>query len=134
MSLTDARRMYVLLRDAGRQGVHSHDLRRMGVSGNPSQRAKDIASKGVALATKRESRNGRPGARYWLAELAPSDAERVRPNRDAEADVEPTSAMSPPRAVAGVSSSPATEISWVRDYRSPEGFAKGWQRLERRAT
>lgn len=80
MSLTDARKMWTLLRDAGETGCHSHDLRRQGITGNPSQRAKDIASKGVAIWTAREPRNGRPGSRWWLAEHAPDWAVPVRPN------------------------------------------------------
>ena len=80
MSLTDARRFYVLMRDAGATGVHSHDIRRLGCSGNPSQRAKDIVDHGVDVSTRREAVGRRPGSRYWLAEHAPDDAVAVRPN------------------------------------------------------
>lgn len=132
MSLTDARRMWVLLRDAGRQGVHSHDLRRMGVSGNPSQRAKDIASHGVELAVRRENVGRRPGARYWLAEFAPSDAERVRPNRDADSDELNTHGHGDTRpAPAAAPSSPAAgaRVCIFRDYSSERGYRMGWQRV-----
>jgi hypothetical protein len=78
--LTDARRFYVLIRDAGAAGFHSHDARRQGVSGNPSQRAKDIVSKGVPLWTARKARNGRPGSLYWLDGAQPEHATPVRPN------------------------------------------------------
>ncbi len=83
MSLTDARQMYVMLRDSGPDGMHSHELRRRGVSGNPSQRAKDIVSRGVAVWTARENVGKRPGSRYWLAEHAPDWAVPVRPNHAA---------------------------------------------------
>lgn len=89
MSLTDSRKMYVLLRDSGIKGMHSHELRRAGITGNPSQRAKDIASKGVELWTCREAKNGRPGSRYWLAEHAPEWAVPVKPNRASDVSVEP---------------------------------------------
>ena len=49
-------------------GVHTHDLRRMGISGNPSQRATDAEEKyGIKIDRVRESRNGRPGSRFTLA-------------------------------------------------------------------
>lgn len=79
--LTDARRFYVLIRDSEAAGFHSHDARSRGITGNPSQRAKDIVSTGqVVLWTARESRNGRPGSRWWLDGWQPDHATRVRPN------------------------------------------------------
>ena len=102
--LTDSRRFYVLMRDAGSIGVHSHDARRLGVSGNPSQRAKDIVSKGVAISTAREARNGRPGSRFWLADHAPTFAHPVRPNGSRPAAGEAT-----PRASSG-------SRAWVRNF------------------
>lgn len=132
MSLTDARRMYVLLRDAGAEGVHSHDLRRQGVSGNPSQRAKDIVSKGVAVSVRRENVGRRPGARYWLAEHAPQDANAVLPNR-AAAPAEPAARGrgEAPHAPAAVSLSPAAgaKTCIFRDYSSEHGYRMGWQRV-----
>jgi hypothetical protein len=80
VSLTDARRMWKLMNDAGVTGMHSHDLRVQGISGNPSQRAKDIVSKGQPVFTAREARNGRPGSRYWLQPYAPDFAVPVAPN------------------------------------------------------
>lgn len=48
-------------------GVHTHDLRRRGISGNPSQRATDAEEKyGIKIERTRESRNGRPGSRFTL--------------------------------------------------------------------
>lgn len=83
MSLSDSRRMWKLLNAAGADGMHSHELRRQGITGNPSQRAKDIVSRGVAVWTARENVGKRPGSRYWLAEHAPDWAVPVRPNHAA---------------------------------------------------
>lgn len=79
-ALNDTRRFYALVRDSGTDGFHSHDARRQGVSGNPSQRAKDIVTKGFAMWTARDSRNGRPGSLYWLDGNQPDHAVPVRPN------------------------------------------------------
>jgi hypothetical protein len=122
--------MWVLLRDAGESGCHSHDLRAQGISGNPSQRAKDIVSYGQAVWTAREARNGRPGSRYWLAAHAPDWAVPVRPN-------EPSSHSSPSdsNAAASATSSPEASpvgvipveepllepLALVRDYTDPKG-------------
>ncbi len=120
--LTDARRMWVMLRDAGAAGVHSHELRRAGISGNPSQRAKDIADHGVAVATRRENVGRRPGARYWLGEHAPSDAHPVRPNRDADVGGESDPVHPPGTPLAADVSA---RWGWVRDYTDPDGC---WRR------
>lgn len=101
MTLTDAQRFYVMLRDAGPSGVHSHRVRHMGLSGNPSQRAKDIASHGVEVWTARENRGKRPGSRYWLGGSHPDWAVLVKPNR-----VEP--------------------LAYFRDYTDPKGT---WKRI-----
>ena len=118
MSLTDARRMWKLAARPG--GVHSHDARRLGITGNPSQRAKDIADH-VALCTTRESRNGRPGSRYFADSFQPDDAVAVRPNGvevggdgpvlPAEADVATERAQ--PRSASASDLSAA--YSWVWD-------------------
>lgn len=89
MSLTDAQRLWVWLRDAGSEGVHSHEIRKAGYSGNPSSRMKDIVSKGQSVFTVRESRNGRPGARYWLQEHAPDCSVAVLPNHASESAAAP---------------------------------------------
>lgn len=64
--MTDCDRMLDELAKAGPAGVHSHDLRRMGISGNPSQRAADLEAKGHKLRRVRENRGKRPGVRYFL--------------------------------------------------------------------
>lgn len=65
--MSDTDRMYRLLRERGARGVHTHELRTMGYSGNPSQRAADIEAKyGVTVERERERRNDRNGSRYRL--------------------------------------------------------------------
>jgi hypothetical protein len=64
--VTDAQRMLVLLRRAGSLGLHTHDLRAAGVSGNPSQRAADLEAKGHRIRRVRENRGKRPGSRFFL--------------------------------------------------------------------
>lgn len=65
--MSDTDRMYRLLCERP-NGVHTHDLRKMGYSGNPSQRATDIERKyGVPVQRERERRNGRNGSRFKLA-------------------------------------------------------------------
>lgn len=128
MSLTDARKMYVLLREAGPTGVHSHDLRSSGTTGQPSQRAKDIASNGVPLATKREARGKRPGSRYWLAHFAPPDATPVQPNGGAErgggSENSPETGSASPAVALSIEPAPADTLEPVaifRDFTDPEG-------------
>lgn len=81
--LNDTRLFYALIRESGHAGFHSHEARRRGVTGNPSQRAKDIVSKGFPLWTARDSRGGRPGSLYWLDGNQPEHAIPVRPNHAA---------------------------------------------------
>jgi hypothetical protein len=109
VSLTDARRMWKLMNDAGVTGMHSHDLRVQGISGNPSQRAKDIVSKGQPVFTAREARNGRPGSRYWLQPYAPDWSVAVKGNHGVESgsgDSSPAPALS---AVQPLGSAAASE-------------------------
>jgi hypothetical protein len=85
--LNDTRLMWKLMNEAGTAGKHSHDLRREGVTGNPSQRAKDITSKGFPVYTVAERRGRRPGSRYWLEEYAPDHAHPVLPNGGSGAEL-----------------------------------------------
>jgi hypothetical protein len=78
--MTDAQKLWCLMHDAQAAGVHSLDVRRQGVSGNPSARAKDIVSKGHAVWKAPERRGKRPGIRLWLDGWQPDYAEPVLPN------------------------------------------------------
>lgn len=64
--MTDRIRLLQALRDAGSTGVHSHDLRRAGISGNPSQRIRELRLEGHVIEGEPERRNGRPGKRWTL--------------------------------------------------------------------
>ena len=78
MSLTDAQRFWLELKNAGAAGLHSWDC--YGWTRNASQRAKDCVTKGQQVYVRTERRNGRPGARYFLEGFQPSDALPVAPN------------------------------------------------------
>jgi hypothetical protein len=82
--MSDTDRLRILLGAAGTLGVHSHEIRREGISGNPSQRAKDLVTRGIEVSKRRENVGRRQGIRYWLAEHAPPDAQDVRPNNKHE--------------------------------------------------
>ena len=69
--ITDKEKLLALLRNRGAAGVHTSELRRMGVSGNPSQRRLDLLADGYEIRSERESYRGadgktRPGARFTL--------------------------------------------------------------------
>lgn len=69
--MTDTDRMIALLRERGARGAHTSELRRLGISGNPSQRRKDAIAQGYEISSERESFIGaggkrRPGARFVL--------------------------------------------------------------------
>lgn len=77
--MTDKLRMLALLRERGDNGVHTSELRRLGYSGNPSQRRIELLDEGYDIASIRESYIGadgksRPGARFIL------NAEPERPS------------------------------------------------------
>lgn len=68
--MTDTDRMYEELVEAGPRGVHTLDLRRKGISGNPSQRATDIEAKyGVRIHRETERQGDRNGSRYTLTSV-----------------------------------------------------------------
>lgn len=64
--LTDRDRVLAALRAAGPQGLHSHDVRRRGLSGHPSERAKELEERGYTIRREREYRDGRNGTRFYL--------------------------------------------------------------------
>lgn len=109
MSISDSQRLLRMLTEAREEGVHSHTIRRSGISGNPSQRAKDLVTQGVHVFTARENRGRRPGSRYWTEPFAPDFAVAVKGNR-AESS-EPTSTRGTDSTEAGLSSDAASEAA-----------------------
>lgn len=83
--MSDTDRFVSLLAEFGRVGLHSHETRRRGISGNPSQRAKDAVSAGTPIRKRRENVGRRPGCRFWLEEFAPVESDRVVPNKSSDA-------------------------------------------------
>ena len=97
--ITDKDKLLALLRNRGAEGVHTAELRRMGVSGNPSQRRLDLLADGYEIASERESYRGadgktRPGARFTLT-ASPDPALASAPSETA------TSAPDSLRGVSG---------------------------------
>jgi len=68
--VSDRDRILAALRNAGTQGMHSHDLRKLGYSGNPSQRVAELRDDGHRITGELERRNKRHGIRWWLIEEA----------------------------------------------------------------
>jgi hypothetical protein len=101
--MSDTDRLYRLLKREGSRGVHTLDLRREQISGNPSQRATDIEKKyGVQIERERERRGDRNGSRYKLIGLgagtsqgAPSSAQSGQSSRpSSESEPQPGSSGS----------------------------------------
>jgi hypothetical protein len=63
---TDCQRLLIALRARGPAGLHTHEIRKLGISGNPSQRAADLEERGYELRRKREHKGRRPGVRLFL--------------------------------------------------------------------
>lgn len=62
------------LDEAGAEGVHTHDMHRAFIA-NAGQRKPEVEKNtGRTVISVRESRNGKPGARYFWAEFAPPDS------------------------------------------------------------
>ena len=72
---TDTARLLTALRARGPVGIHSHEIRRLGISGNPSQRVKELEEDGHQIEHRREHKGRRPGVRYRL--LADAGAEPI---------------------------------------------------------
>lgn len=64
--MSDRLRLLHALRDAGSTGLHSHDIRRAGLSGNPAQRIIELREEGHVIEGETEWRNGRNGKRWIL--------------------------------------------------------------------
>lgn len=67
--MSDRLRVLDALREAEDGGVHSHDIRVRGLSGNPSQRIAELEAEGHEITIIRENRGKRPGARYFLTKF-----------------------------------------------------------------
>lgn len=63
---TDCERLANFLRVRGPAGGHSHEIRRLAISGNPSQRVADLEAQGFVIEHQREFKGRRPGMRYVL--------------------------------------------------------------------
>lgn len=63
---SDRSRVLAALRAAGPQGLHSHDIRRRGLTGHPSERAAELERMGYEIRRKREYIDGRNGVRFYL--------------------------------------------------------------------
>jgi len=70
--MTDNERLLTAPRARGPVGIHSHEIRKLGISGNPSQRISELEEAGYSIEHKREHKGRRPGVRYTLVG---SDAE-----------------------------------------------------------
>lgn len=77
--MTDLQRMLALLRERGERGAHTSEIRKLGISGNPSQRRIEALDLGFDISSERESYTDlagktRPGARFVLLGEPESDA------------------------------------------------------------
>jgi len=63
---TDCERVLAVLRARGKSGIHSHEIRKLGLSGNPSQRVRELEAQGFEISHEREHKGRRPGIRYRL--------------------------------------------------------------------
>lgn len=82
--MSDTDRFVAFLAERRAEGLHSGEIRRLGISGNPSQRAKDAVDQGTGIFKARENVGRRQGVRFWLAQYAPDFAVPVAPNRPSE--------------------------------------------------
>jgi hypothetical protein len=64
--VTDRDRLLALLRARGDRGVTTFEIRRRGISGNPSQRKADLEELGYLITVKPYSEGKRHGCRYTL--------------------------------------------------------------------
>lgn len=82
--ISDKEKLLALLRERGPEGIHTSELRRRGVSGNPSARREDLIADGYSIRSERESYRGRdgktrPGARFTLDAGLASDTGTATP-------------------------------------------------------
>jgi len=70
---TDAQRLWLVLGERGRQGIHSFDIRAELHMGNPSQRIADIErDHDVKIPRTSEMRGDRRGTRYFHPDFPPA--------------------------------------------------------------
>lgn len=111
--MSDTDRVYRLLRERGARGVHTHELRTMGYSGNPSQRAADIEAKyGVEVQRERKSRNGRPGSVYRIVGSSADPARRSSQEARGAGDNPHVSAASSEAVKRSVPSMFDPDVDW----------------------
>lgn len=72
---TDTQRLLIALQARGPKGIYSHEIRKLGISGNPSQRVADLEALGYEIDHRREHKGRRPGVRYTLTAEPQSLAE-----------------------------------------------------------
>jgi hypothetical protein len=99
--MSDRDRLLTLLEEAGPAGIHSHEIRRRGISGHPSQRAKELEEQGYPIRREREFVGNRPGVRFFLEESAGDGAGSVTGRQPASAvpggsSEEPARLFTPP--------------------------------------
>lgn len=101
--MSDCERLLALLEERAERGVHSHEIRRMAISGHPSQRAKELEAKGYPIRREREFVGNRPGVRFYLEESAgvgagvpsPQGRASVDPGEGSSGASMPTGAKAP---------------------------------------
>ncbi len=64
--LTDCDRIAIALKARGSAGIHSHEIRKLGLSGHPSMRISELEERGYVIEHTREFKGRRPGVRYTL--------------------------------------------------------------------
>jgi hypothetical protein len=63
---TDCQLIALALTVAGPNGLHSHTIRKRGLSGHPSMRISELEERGYVIEHVREFKGHRPGVRYVL--------------------------------------------------------------------
>lgn len=72
--MSDIQRVLKAAQDAGSKGIFSLDMRREGLTGDPSRRICDLEEKGFSFSKTREKQGERFGVRYVLLENVESSA------------------------------------------------------------
>lgn len=72
--MSDRERLLEALRAAGDRGIHTFEIRKGGISGNPSERRRELLALGYGIRAEREKMNGRWGKRFFLEHDAAAGA------------------------------------------------------------